>query len=69
VSGCRLGQSSDGGKTQLVGIVAGGAMLLVPLFLTTPLAYVPTAALAAVILVSAVGLFDLPDLSSLFQMS
>lgn len=44
-------------------------MLLVPLFLTTPLAYVPTAALAAVILVSAVGLFDLPDLSSLFQMS
>lgn len=58
-----------GGKTQIVGVVAGGVMLLVLLFLTAPLAYVPTAALAAVILVSAVGLFDLPDLRSLFHMS
>lgn len=58
-----------GGKTQLVGIVAGIAMLLILLLLTSPLAYVPTAALAAVILVSAFGLFDLPDLRSLFEMS
>jgi high affinity sulfate transporter 1 len=58
-----------GGKTQMVGIVAGGTMLLILLFLTSPLAYVPTTALAAVILVSAVGLFDLADLRSLFQMS
>jgi len=50
-----------GGKTQMVGIVAGGAMLLILLFLTSPLAYVPTTALAAVILVSAVGLFDLAE--------
>ncbi len=58
-----------GGKTQIVGLVAGGAMLLVLLYLTSPLAYVPTAALAAVILVSAVGLFDLADLRLLFRMS
>jgi high affinity sulfate transporter 1 len=47
-----------GGKTQLVGIVAAATMLLILLFLTAPLAYLPTAALAAVIMVSAVGLFD-----------
>ena len=51
-----------GGKTQLVGIFAAGAMLLVLLLLTGPLALVPTAALAAVILVSAVGLFDIAGL-------
>jgi high affinity sulfate transporter 1 len=58
-----------GGKTQMVGVVAGGAMLLVLLFFTSPLAYVPTTALAAVILVSAIGLFDVADLRGLFQMS
>jgi len=58
-----------GGKTQMVGLVAGGAMLLVLLFLTSPLAYVPTTALAAVILVSAIGLFDLADLRLLYRMS
>jgi MFS superfamily sulfate permease-like transporter len=58
-----------GGKTQLVGLVAGGAMLLVLLFLTSPLAYVPITALAAVILVAAIGLFDLSELRLLFRMS
>ncbi len=58
-----------GGKTQMVGLVAGGAMLLVLLFLTSPLTYVPTTALAAVILVSAIGLFDLADLRLLYHMS
>lgn len=58
-----------GGKTQLVGIIAGGTMLLILLFLTAPLAYVPTTALAAVILVSAIGLFDLTELRMLFRVS
>ena len=58
-----------GGKSQLVGIVAGGTMLLILFFLTEPLAYVPTTALAAVIIVSAVGLFDLATLRELFGMS
>ena len=58
-----------GGKTQMVGIVAGVTMLLILLFLTAPLAFVPNTALAAVILVSAVGLFDLAALRVLYQMS
>ncbi len=58
-----------GGKTQVTGLVAGGAMLLVVVFVTEPLAWVPTTALAAVILVSAVGLFDLADLRLLYRTS
>ena len=58
-----------GGKTQLVGIVAAGSMLLILFFLTEPLGYVPTAALAAVIMVSAVGLFDFKELRSLYEIS
>ena len=58
-----------GGKTQLVGIVAAASMLLILFFLTEPLAYVPTAALAAVIMVSAVGLFDYKELFNLYEMS
>jgi high affinity sulfate transporter 1 len=58
-----------GGKTQLVGIVAAGAMLVVLFFLTGPLANVPTAALAAVIMVAAVGLFDYKELRELYRVS
>jgi len=58
-----------GGKTQLVGIVAAGSMLLILFFLTEPLGYVPTAALAAVIMVSAVGLFDFKELRNLYEIS
>lgn len=58
-----------GGKTQMTGVVAGLTMLLVLLFLTAPLAQVPVTALAAVILVSAIGLFDLAELRKLFRMS
>ena len=58
-----------GGKTQLVGIVAAGTMLLILFFLTGPLAYVPNAALAAVIMVAAVGLFDYKELRALYIIS
>ncbi len=58
-----------GGRSQLVGIVAAGAMLLVLLLLTGPLSLVPSTALAAVILVSAVGLFDITGLRLLLGMS
>ncbi len=58
-----------GGKTQLVGIVAAASMLLILFFLTEPLGYVPTAALAAVIMVSAVGLFDFQELRNLYEVS
>ena len=58
-----------GGKTQLVGIVAAGTMLLILFFLTEPLAHVPEAGLAAVIIVAAVGLFDYAALRELFAIS
>ena len=58
-----------GGKTQLVGVVAAAAMLVILFFLTEPLGYVPTAALAAVIMVSAVGLFDFRELRNLYEAS
>jgi high affinity sulfate transporter 1 len=58
-----------GGKTQLVGVVAATAMLLILFFLTAPLAYVPIAALAAVIMVSGAGLFDFATLRDLYRSS
>jgi high affinity sulfate transporter 1 len=58
-----------GGKSQLVGVVAGAVMLLSLLFLTEPLAHVPNTTLAAVIIVSAVGLFDFATLRELAAMS
>jgi high affinity sulfate transporter 1 len=58
-----------GGKSQLVGIVAAGTMLLVLFFLTEPLAHVPNSGLAAVIIVSAFGLFDYAALRELFAIS
>jgi high affinity sulfate transporter 1 len=61
--------NATGGRSHLVGIVAGSAMLLVLLFLTGPLAMVPTAALAAIIVVAACGLFDVDGLVRLFRMS
>lgn len=61
--------SAMGGKSQMSGVVAAGAMLLVLFFLTAPLALVPNAALAAVIMVSAAGLFDFAALRDLYDMS
>ncbi len=58
-----------GGKTQVVGLVAAGTMLLILFFLTAPLALVPTAALAAVIIISAVGLIDIAALRELYSAS
>jgi high affinity sulfate transporter 1 len=54
-----------GGKSQLVGVVAAGAMFLVLLFFTAPLAVVPSTVLAAVIIVSSYGLFDLAAIRDL----
>jgi high affinity sulfate transporter 1 len=58
-----------GGKTQLVGFVAAATMLAVLFFLTAPLGYVPITALAAVIMVSSVGLFDFATLRELYRSS
>ena len=58
-----------GGRTQLVGVVAGATMLVVLLFLTAPLAALPDAALAAIIIVSACGLFDVKEMRRLWMAS
>lgn len=58
-----------GGKSQLVSIAAATAMLLVLLYVRGPLALVPTAALAAVVLVSALAMFDVAGLLLLSRMS
>lgn len=58
-----------GGKTQLVGIVAGLAILVFLLFFTAPLAFLPNAALAAIIAVVSVGLFDFGELKELYRAS
>jgi high affinity sulfate transporter 1 len=58
-----------GGRSQLVGIAAATVMLLVLLYVPGPLALVPTAALAAVVLVSALAMFDVAGLLLLARMS
>jgi MFS superfamily sulfate permease-like transporter len=52
-----------------VSIVAAAAMLFVLLFLKAPHALVPTAALAAVVFVTAISLFDVTRLRDLARMS
>jgi len=47
-----------GGKTQVTGLVAAATMSLVLLFLTGPIAALPTAALAGILVTAVLGLFD-----------
>jgi high affinity sulfate transporter 1 len=47
-----------GGKTQVTGLVAAATMALILLFLTPPLRYLPNAALGAVLISAAIGLFN-----------
>ena len=56
-----------GSRTQLTGVV--GALLVALLLLVAPdlLKHVPTAALAAVVISSAIGLFEVNDLKRLFK--
>jgi high affinity sulfate transporter 1 len=64
----RTGASeAAGSRTQLTGLVAAVTVLAVLLFLTGPMAYLPTPALAAVILLSAVRFIDLVGIRALFR--
>ncbi len=58
-----------GGKSQLAGLVAAAVMAAVLLFLTGPLSYLPRAALGAVLIVAAIGLFDVASLRRLWRVS
>jgi MFS superfamily sulfate permease-like transporter len=58
---------SVGGKTQVTGLVTAAVLVLVLLFLTVPLAALPIAALSAILVNSALGLFDLKSLTRLLR--
>jgi MFS superfamily sulfate permease-like transporter len=58
-----------GGKSQAAGLVAAAVMAAVLLFLTVPLSYLPKAALGAVLIVAAIGLFDVASLRRLWRVS
>lgn len=60
---------SSGGKTQLTGIFAAVVMIAALLFLTGPLAYLPITALAAILISSALGLFDFASLRRYYKLS
>jgi MFS superfamily sulfate permease-like transporter len=49
---------SMGARTQIAGLVSAGTIVVVLLFLTQPVQYLPKAVLGAVIVVAAVGLVD-----------
>ena len=57
-----------GGKSQMVGLVAAATMTVVLFFLTEPLRYLPVAALGAVLIVAAVGLFEAPELVRMWRL-
>lgn len=56
---------SAGGKTQLTSIVAAATLAVMLLFLTGPLSKFPKAALAALLIVTAVQIFDLRTIRNL----
>lgn len=56
-----------GGRTQVAGIVAACVVAVVLLLFTKPLSYVPIAALGAVLVMAAVGLFDLKAMAELYR--
>jgi high affinity sulfate transporter 1 len=60
---------SVGGKSQLTGVVAAALLVVVLLFLTGPLALLPVTVLAAVLINSAIGLFDVQNLLWLRRVS
>jgi MFS superfamily sulfate permease-like transporter len=58
-SGSRTAVNDEmGARTQIAGLVAAGAIALVLLFLTTPMSYLPSAVLGAIIVSAAIGLVD-----------
>lgn len=60
---------SAGGKTQMTSVVTSISIALVLLFLTAPLGYLPISALAAILISSSIGLFDLHSLRRYYHLS
>jgi high affinity sulfate transporter 1 len=60
---------SAGGRTQVTGLVAAATIAFVLLFLTRALAYVPVAALGAVLVLASVSLMDLKALREFWRLN
>jgi high affinity sulfate transporter 1 len=60
---------ASGGRTQVTGLVAAAAIVLVLLFLTEPLRHIPMAGLGAVLIMASLSLLDLPTLRQLYRLS
>jgi high affinity sulfate transporter 1 len=58
---------ATGGRTQVTGLVAAGAIAVVLLFFTQPLRFVPIAALGAVLVKAGFSLIDLKALKLIFR--
>lgn len=60
---------SAGGKSQVAALAAAATMAAVLLFLTAPLTYLPSAALAAILISAVLGLFDIASLRGYYRVS
>ncbi|MNJ16172.1 putative sulfate transporter [compost metagenome] len=58
-----------GGKSQLVGIIAALVIAVILLFFTAPMAWIPQAALGAVLLMAGWGLIDVKSLGRIYKLS
>lgn len=58
---------SAGGRTQLTHLVAAGVVILVLLFLTEPLAYMPESVLAVVVFLTGIDLIKFRKMKDIFQ--
>jgi len=58
---------SAGGKTALTSIMASAALVAALLFLTDAMAHIPYAVLGAIVIVSVLGLMDIPYLRKLYR--
>ncbi|MCV9920800.1 MULTISPECIES: SulP family inorganic anion transporter [Pseudomonas] len=58
-----------GGRSQLVGIIAALVIALILLFFTAPMAWIPQAALGAVLLMAGWGLIDVQSLGKIYRLS
>jgi len=58
-----------GGKSQLVGIVAALVIAVILMFFTAPMAWIPQAALGAVLLMAGWGLIDVQSLKKIWALS
>jgi len=56
-----------GGRTQVTGLVVAATIAVLLLFVTGPLQYVPTAALGAVLVFSALAMFDVSTLKEIWK--